>query len=85
MWLSGYDSSAPAGLNAADKGVKARVFQGGNHWDLHKMLEVKSGSEVSWVQDSNSLEVGTYAAWHICLQQPKRLLQLREWSTNIKF
>ena len=42
----GYDSSAPIGLNAAAKGVKARAFQGGNHWDLHKMLEVKSGSEV---------------------------------------
>jgi len=44
--FAGYDSSAPTGLNAAAKGVKARVFQGGNHWDLHKMLEVKSGSEV---------------------------------------
>lgn len=43
----GYDSSAPIGLNASAKGVKARVFQGGNHWDLHKMLEVTSGSEVS--------------------------------------
>ena len=42
----GFDSSAPTGLNAAASGAKARVFQGGNHWDLHKMLEVKSGSEV---------------------------------------
>ena len=42
----GFDSSAPTGLNAAAKGVKARAFQGGNHWDLHKMLNVKSGSEV---------------------------------------
>lgn len=43
----GYDSSAPAGLTAAAQGGKARVFQGGNHWDLHRMLDVKSGSEVS--------------------------------------
>ena len=42
----GFDSSAPIGLNASAKGVRARAFQGGNHWDLHKMLEVKSGSEV---------------------------------------
>lgn len=42
----GFGSSAPIGLDAAEKGVKARVFQGGNHWDLHKMLDVTSGSEV---------------------------------------
>ena len=42
----GYDSSAPKGLSASEKGAKARVFQGGNHWDLHKMLDVKSGAEV---------------------------------------
>lgn len=42
----GYDSSAPVGLSASEKGAKARVFQGGNHWDLHKMLNVNSGAEV---------------------------------------
>ena len=42
----GFDSSAPLGLDAAEKGAKARVFQGGNFHDLHRMLEIKSGPQV---------------------------------------
>ena len=51
----GYDSSAPKGLSASEKGAKARVFQGGNHWDLHKMLDVKSGAEVNYDYNLNYL------------------------------
>lgn len=41
-----YGSSAPRGLTAQEKGQRARVFQGGNYVDLHKMLGVHAGSEV---------------------------------------
>ena len=41
-----YGSSAPQGLTAQEKGQRARVFQGGNYVDLHKMLGVHAGSEV---------------------------------------
>lgn len=59
----GFDSSAPIGLNAAAKGVKARVFQGGNHWDLHKMLEVKSGPEVMYISDHIYSDLNMSKKW----------------------
>lgn len=34
-----------------DDDVKARVFQGGSYLDLHKMLDVRSGSEIVYVGD----------------------------------
>ncbi|GAB4817277.1 hypothetical protein N2152v2_004323 [Parachlorella kessleri] len=47
-------SSAPSDLatgSNAEGGGKARVFQGGYYLDLHKMLGVKSGSQVLYVGD----------------------------------
>lgn len=43
----GYMSSAPKGLGHHTAGQKSRVFQGGFYQDLHKMLDVSSGGEVS--------------------------------------
>ena len=43
----GYMSSAPKGLGKHRAGEKSRVFQGGFYQDLHKMLDVSSGGEVS--------------------------------------
>ena len=40
-------SSAPKGLGRHQAGQKSRVFQGGFYQDLHKMLDVSSGGEVS--------------------------------------
>ena len=40
-------SSAPKGLGEYRAGQKSRVFQGGFYQDLHKMLDVSSGGEVS--------------------------------------
>lgn len=40
-------STAPAHL-ASSPGDRARVFQGGYYLDLHKMLDISSGSEVGY-------------------------------------
>lgn len=40
-------STAPRGLGDHAAGDKCRVFQGGFYQDLHKMLDISSGGEVS--------------------------------------
>jgi HAD superfamily 5'-nucleotidase-like hydrolase len=52
----GIASSAPENIatssdSSASKEQRARVFQGGSYLDLHKMLGVKSGSQVLYVGD----------------------------------
>ena len=46
-------STAPSHLPGAggQEGGRARVFQGGYYVDLHKMLDVSSGSQVLYVGD----------------------------------
>ncbi|KAK9829767.1 hypothetical protein WJX72_007769 [[Myrmecia] bisecta] len=44
-------SRAPEGLGEHAQGEQARVFQGGVYLDLHKMLGVRSGSEVLYIGD----------------------------------
>jgi 5'-nucleotidase len=44
-------STAPAVDNEGGAGGKARVFQGGSWHDVHRMLGVKSGSEILYVGD----------------------------------
>jgi len=44
-------STAPSVGNDENDGGKARVFQGGSWHDVHRMLGVRSGSEILYVGD----------------------------------
>ncbi|KAK9813561.1 hypothetical protein WJX73_007197 [Symbiochloris irregularis] len=85
--LPSFGSSAPHFVpgRVREQGERARVFQGGSTWDLHKMLGIDSGNQVVYVGDhiyGDILRSKKQLGWRTVLVFPELAAELDILSHN---